>query len=174
MWGHTALVPDWPGARIPEFVRELTTTAIAVISRDGILIDANLGFFQLLPDDMTSADMLDVRDLFLNPRFDQFVTRRPSYEGAAIYKGILNVAGERDVTRSLHGSLFALKDSVLIVAEHEVAGLDLLRAKVLRLNDELVEEQRKLNAALREAKRHKRLAEIALKERDALLATCEE
>src|SRR5512147_3146214 len=56
MYGHALITPDWPGARLPEFVRDLTTVAIAVISRDGILIDANRGFISLLPDSMTAED----------------------------------------------------------------------------------------------------------------------
>lgn len=44
-----------------------------------------------------------------------------------------------------------------MAAEHEVAGLELLRTRVLQVNEELVEEQRKLAAAVREITRQKQL-----------------
>lgn len=87
---QAALTQDWPGGRLPEFVREMTTLAVAVISRDGILIDANLGFFNLLPNSMSAPDILDVRELFLNPRFDQFATRRARRTGGR-YTGVFSI-----------------------------------------------------------------------------------
>ena len=167
---HVSTAEAWPGARIPEFVRNLMATAVAVISRDGILIDANRGFFVLMPETMTAADMLDVRDLFVNPRFDQFAVRCPRQPGGAIYDGILNLGSIDETVTSLRGVLYAQQDSVLLVAEHEVAQLDLLRAKLLRLNDELASEQRQLAAALRELKRQRARADEAVRDRDAIRA----
>ena len=167
---HVSTAEAWPGARIPEFVRNLMATAVAVISRDGILIDANRGFFVLMPETMTAADMLDVRDLFVNPRFDQFAVRCPRQPGGAIYDGILNLGSIDETVTSLRGVLYSLQDSVLLVAEHEVAQLDLLRAKLLRLNDELAAEQRQLAAALRELKRQRARADEAVRDRDAIRA----
>lgn len=159
---------NWPGGRIPDFVRELTTVAIAVISRDGGLIDANAGFCNLLPDGMAATAIRDVRDLFVSPRFDQFAMRRAERNGGFVYSGILNFgSGERSV-RSLHGTFYAVDADLLLVAEQEVAGLELLRARVLNLNDELAEQQRKLANAMNEARRQKRLAEAAVRDRDAL------
>ena len=154
---QAALTQDWPGGRLPEFVREMTTLAVAVISRDGILIDANLGFFNLLPHSMSALDILDVRELFLNPRFDQLATRRVRRTGEAVYRGILNLGRVRGQICSLQGTVYALDDAVLMAAEHEVAGLELLRTRVLQANEELVEEQRKLAAAVREIARQKQL-----------------
>ena len=167
---HVSTAEAWPGARIPEFVRNLMATAVAVISRDGILIDANRGFFVLMPETMTAADMLDVRDLFVNPRFDQFAVRCPRQPGGAIYDGILNLGSIDETVTSLRGVLYSLQDSVLLAAEHEVAQLDLLRAKLLRLNDELASEQRQLAAALRELKRQRARADEAVRDRDAIRA----
>lgn len=159
---------NWPGGRIPEFVRELTTVAIAVISREGGLIDANVGFCSLLPDDMAAAAIRDVRDLFVNPRFDQLAMRRGERNDGPVYSGILNLGSVERSVRSLHGTFYALDADLLLVAEQEVAGLELLRARVLNLNDELAQQQRKLANALNEARRQKRLAEAAVRDRDAL------
>jgi len=167
---YASTAESWPGARIPEFVRNLMATAIAVISRDGILIDANRGFFSLMPESMTAADMLDVRDLFVSPRFEQLAIRSAAQSGGAVYDGILNVGSIDDAVVSLRGAVYAQADSVLLVAEHEVAQLDLLRARLLRLNDELATEQRRLAAALREIKRQRSRADEAVRDRDAIRA----
>ncbi|MBL8668867.1 MAG: hypothetical protein JNM48_15530 [Rhodospirillales bacterium] len=167
---YVSTAESWPGARIPEFVRNLMATAVAVISRDGILIDANRGFFSLVPETMTAADMLDVRDLFVNPRFDRLAIRSTAQPGGPIYDGILNVGSIDDAVISLRGIVYAQPDSVLLVAEHEVAQLDLLRARLLRLNDELATEQRRLAAALREIKRQRARADEAVRDRNAIRA----
>jgi hypothetical protein len=133
----------------------LTTVAIAVISRDGILFDANRGFISLLPASMSAEDMLDVRDVFVNPRFDQFITRRAQAPEGVVYRGILNLGSIRESVCSLQGSLYALRDGVMMVAEYEVSGLELLRARLLQLGEELADERRKLASALREIKRHR-------------------
>jgi hypothetical protein len=42
---QAALTQNWPGGvRLTEFIRDLTTLAIAIIKRDGVLIDASLEF----------------------------------------------------------------------------------------------------------------------------------
>lgn len=167
---HVPSAEAWPGARIPEFVRNLAATAVAVISRDGILRDANRGFFMLMPETMTAAELLDVRDLFINPRFDRFAVRCPRQPDGAIYTGIINLGSVEDTVTSLRGVLYAQQDSILLVAEHEIAQLDLLRARLLRLNDELVAEQCQLAAALWELKWQRIRADEAVRDRDAIRA----
>lgn len=161
-------VSEWPGGLIPDYVRELTSVAIAVISPKGRLVDANVGFSNLLPDGMAAIDMLDVRSLFVKPSFDRLVTRRCNRSRGALYAGIFNFGCIEDSVTSLQGKLYTLGIDLLLVAEQQVAGLELLRARVLRLSDELTEQQRKLANALNEAKRQKRLAEQATRERSTL------
>lgn len=143
------------GRSSPGICSHLSTLAIAVISRDGIVIDANLGFFNLLPNSMSAPDILDVRDLFVNPRFEHFATRRPRRAGGPVYRGILNMGSVLGWVCSLQGTVYALNDAVMIVAEHEIARLELLRTKVLQMNEELAEGQRKLAATLRELNRQR-------------------
>ena len=143
-------IVDWPGGRIPEFLRDLATVAVAVISRDGQLRDGNLGFVNLLPSGAMAEDFLDIRDMFINPRFDHFAVRRPERPGRPIYRGILTLGDPVGLSTSVQAAVYALPDSVLLVAEHEVASLELLRQRVLQLNEDLAEEQRKLACALRE------------------------
>ncbi|QLH40139.1 MAG: hypothetical protein HWD60_16005 [Defluviicoccus sp.] len=101
-------VSEWPGGRIPDYVRELTTIAIAVISRDGQLVDANVGFSNLLPDAMAAVDMLDVRDLFAKPSFDRLVTRRRERSYGTLYSGIFNFGRIESGVTSLQGKLYTL------------------------------------------------------------------
>lgn len=178
MDGQATSAIDWPGARIPAFLRDLSGIVVAVMSRDGILIDANTAFAALLPDQMTASDILDIRDLFVNPRFDQLATRRAGRADGAIYKGILNFGSLRDQVISLQGSVYALDDGILLAAEHEVAGLELMRSRILRLNDELAAEQRKLRAALKRIQRQRQAADAAVRElaaeRDWFVSLAEE
>jgi hypothetical protein len=95
--------------------------------------------------------------VLVHPRFDQFATRRALRSGGPVYRGILSLGCVRESASSLQGTVYALSDAVMMVAEHEVAGLELLRTKVLRISEELAEEQRKLAAALLELNRQRQM-----------------
>ena len=155
---------DWPGALIPEFVRNAANFAVGVVSRSGALIDANFGFANLLPHSMTVSDVLDIRSLFSEPRFEDLWARRGERPGGTLYEGILHFGGGSLPVCSLHGAVYDWKDALLIVGEHEVGGLQLLRARLADLGETLIEGRSQLEAALRDADRQKAIAEDALAE----------
>lgn len=160
-WAAEAM--DWPGGIIPEFLRPVANFAVGVVSRDGALIDANFGFVNLLPASMPASDMRDLRSLFSQPRFEDLAMRCGERPGAPIYEGILHFGG----VCSLNGAVYDWTDTLLIAGEHEVAGLQLLRARLADVGEALIEARRQLEAALGEADRQKALAEAALAQLDA-------
>jgi two-component system, NtrC family, sensor kinase len=154
---------------IPAFIRDLAAVAVAVISRDGTLRDANRGFLNLTANRAPGETTADVRDLFVNPRFYQFAARHTKRRDRIVYRGILNLGRGEGPVISLKGTIYGHDDDLLVVAEYDVAELERLNATLWRLNQDLEENQRELVRLRREVKHEKALATAALRDRDTLL-----
>ncbi len=158
-------------ARIPEYMSDLSAVAIAMIGRDGRLWEGNRGFMDVMPDNIPTKAGVDVRDVFVNPRFDQFAGRRVlrGESGQVIYEGILNLGGRNGRVVSLHGSVYADDATLFVVAEYNVTVMGQLNSSLSVLNEELAEMKREM-ARMRKQLAHKEgLAEAALEDRNILL-----
>jgi len=157
--------------QIPEYMSDLSAVAMAVIGRDGKLWEVNRGFMDLMPDYMPTKAGVDVRDVFVNPRFDQFAGRRiPRGEsGQIIYKGILNLGPRNGRAVSLHGSVYADEETLFVVAEHNVTVMGQLNSSLSVLNEELAEMKRELTRMSKQLSHQEGLAEAALEDRNILL-----
>lgn len=158
-------------AQIPEYLSDLSAVAMAVIGRDGRLWEGNRGFMDLVPDDMPTKAGVDVRDVFVNPRFDQFAGRRvPRGEpGQLIYEGILNLGRRNRRAVSLHGSVYADEETLFVVAEHNVTVMAQLNSSLGLLNEELAQMKRELTRLNKQLAHQEGLAEAALEDRNFLL-----
>jgi hypothetical protein len=156
---------------IPAYLSDLSAVAIARIGRDGRLMQGNRGFFDLMPDNMPTRAGTDVRDVFVNPRFDQFAGRNVPKGGSGhvIYEGILNLGRRNGRAVSLHGSVYADEDALFVVAEHNVTVMEQLNASLSALNGELAEMQREMARLNRQLSHQEDLAEAALRDRSILL-----
>lgn len=140
---------------LPAFLRELGSVVIALLDENGRVLAANRGFLRLAPPPELIDQPWDVRTLFVNPRLEDVRALMPDDSGALLYRGILNIAREDRRYRSLQGHIYRWRPGrLLVVAEHDVEGLESLGAAVLRLDEELAETQRQLLRANRELKRH--------------------
>lgn len=158
-------------SRIPGYMSDLSAVAMAVIGRDGRLWEGNRGFLDLMPDRMPTKAGTDVRDVFVNPRFDQFAGRRvPRGEsGQVIYEGILNLGSRNGRAVSLHGSVYADEATLFVVAEHNVTVMGQLNSSLSLLNEELAELKRELTRMSKQLAHQEGLAEAALEDRNFLL-----
>jgi hypothetical protein len=154
---------------VPEFVRDLTAVAVAVIGRDGTLKDANQGFLNLMTSPSPHEPAAAARDLFVNPRFYQFAARTTRRRDRVLYRGIVNLGREDGRVVSLKGTVYDHDHDLLVVAEHDLAELERLNATFCQLNRDLEQNQRELTRLNRQVKYEKTLAEAALRDRDTLL-----
>ncbi len=158
----TDLVPSLEDLGLPPFLQELTSVVIALLDEDGNVLAANLGFLRMAPPPETSDEPWNVRALFVNPRLED-VQALVLYQRSPLllYRGILNIAHGDQPCRSLQGHIYRWQQGrLLMAAEYDVAGLELLGATVMQLNNELAETQRQLLRANRELKR----SEAAIRE----------
>jgi len=142
---------------LPAFLQEMGSVIIALLDEQGRVLAANRGFLRLVPPPPGLADQpWNVRSLFVNPRLDDIQALTPYHSGALLlYRGILNIdRGDRQC-RSLQGHIYRWQQGrLLVAAEYDVEGLEMLGATVMQLNDELAETQRQLLRANRELKRN--------------------
>lgn len=128
----------------PDWLRPLTSIVVAVLNRDGTLIDANTGFTNLIALDDVSTAHLDISACFLAPRFDQLLERDAA--NSIVHEGIFNL-GALDMNndgQSLRGVIYLVEDKFLVVGELDVGELTQLNSVVMALNHELSDTQRKL------------------------------
>ena len=155
---------------LPSLLRELNVVAVALLTRDGALQDANTGFLRMIPGEHSESALRDVRDLFVNPRFDQFAARQAEPSDSSVYRGILNIGDMNVQVRSLRGTIYALGDDLLVVAEHDIAQLEKNVATLGMLNEELNTSRREIARLERKSDRQHDEAQGALADREVLLA----
>lgn len=140
---------------LPAFLQEMGSVVIALLDDHGRVLAANRGFLRLAPPPVNPGEVWDVRSLFVNPRLDDVQALAPCHNGALLlYRGILNIAHANQQCRSLQGHIYRWQEGrLLVAAEYDVEGLEMLGATVMQLNNELAETQRQLLRANRDLKR---------------------
>lgn len=141
---------------LPAFLQEMGSVVIALLDDHGRVLAANRGFLRIAPPPIQPSAVWDVRSLFVNPRLDDVQALAPCHSGALLlYRGILNIAHANGQCRSLQGHIYRWQEGrLLVAAEYDVEGLEVLGATVMQLNDELAQTQRQLLRANRELKRN--------------------
>jgi diguanylate cyclase (GGDEF)-like protein len=151
----TDLVRSLEEMGLPLFLQELTSVVIALLDENGNVLAANRGFLRMASPPETPGELWNVRSLFVNPRLED-VQMLVSYQRSALllYRGILNIAHGDQPCRSLQGHIYRWQQGrLLVAAEYDVEGLEMLGATVMQLNHELAETQRQLLRANRKLKR---------------------
>lgn len=131
---------------LPAFLQEVGGMIVALLSQEGQMLAANRDFLRLAPPPDSSEPVWDVRALFLNPRFEDLQTLTPHRGDALLlYRGLLRFGCEDQAVRSLQGHIYRWQqDRLLVAADDDVEGLEILGTAVLRLNKEIAEVQRQL------------------------------
>lgn len=139
--------------RIAERLRDLTAVAAARFTREGILLDQNAGFARLLPG-VEPGEPRDLRDLFINPRFDTFAARRGEFLSGSVYTGILTLGDADGVTRALRGTISQVGDHLELIAEYDVAQMEISIRVLHALTAELSQMQQTATHDAEAARHH--------------------
>lgn len=147
---------------IPELLQELTAVIAVILDDQGNVIEANRGFRFLINLDEPVNKPLNVRGLFVQPGFADFLNLH-SEGSEPVYQGILNIGDPDSYCRSVNGSVYRFTDKLLVVGEHDIADLERLNSTVIELNEELAQLQRDLVKANRDLKRkEKKITQMML------------
>ena len=156
---------------IPDIVRGLDAVAVALLSREGGLSDANRGFLALLRGVDLVGEMTDVRHVFANPEFNRLLTRMADPVEGVIYRGVITLRDASGRITPLRGAVFAHEQDLLLVAEHDIGEMITLRGKLNAAIDDLEARGREIEHLQKELEDARGLASAALRDRDALLDT---
>ncbi|HZR38113.1 MAG TPA: GGDEF domain-containing protein [Nevskia sp.] len=134
----------------------LQTVVAAVISQDGTLEKANAGFLRLLPGTPAAAAGQRVATIFVQPSFASLL--QTVHRVGDGYRGLLTIGTYAGPLRTLHGHVWKAPDGIRLLAEYGIDELERLNGMVLQLNEELHQAQQELARA-----------NIALRQREALI-----
>jgi diguanylate cyclase (GGDEF)-like protein len=143
---------DREGGHIPAVLRNLTAVAAAVLDLDGRCLDANRGFGFLLDRDAPPAAAEPVAHWFQQPSFGALLA---ATEQGETYTGCLNLGDGARFLRTVQGEVQRRGGRLLLLAEHDIADLERMAARVAQLNERLAEAQRELVRANRKLSRDK-------------------
>ena len=121
----------------------LDSVSAARISRDGRLIEAR-GFL---------ADILPAHDAsrcLRVPPFAQLLEGGGGNASAPVHRGLVTLAGDRDVEHVLNGSVWRDEAGLLLVAERPADDIEHLSKATVRLSNELAAARRELADASRD------------------------
>lgn len=176
MAGFSVFGDEWTGSAahpatmsIPDMLRGLEAVVVAVMTAEGALKDANRGFLLLMSRTLPAPQPSDIRELFVNPRFDDATGGRSDPIEGTTYRGLLSVGGRNGKITALRGAVYAQGREFVLIAEHDVSGFDILRSTLLELQDDIEEKQRRIVDLEHRIGRLQELADAALHDRDALL-----
>lgn len=142
---------------IPEYLLGVSTLAVALLSSDAQLLQANRGFHLLVGIAESEDDKKDVRQLFIRPSFDQLLDALPDPCSGRMFDGLLTLGNSTQRASSLKAFVYRRKDRLLLVFERDMSDLDRRNERILKLNRGLDELHR---AALRRNRLLKRHGQI--------------
>lgn len=156
---------------IPDLVRGLDAVAVALLTREGGLWDANRGFLALLRGQDITGELADVRHVFTNPTFDRLLTRLPDPVEGVLYRGVITLRDASGRITPLRGAVLAHDNDLLLVAEHDIGEIMTLRSKLVAAIDDVDAKTKEIEQLQRELEEARGLATAALRDRDTLLDT---
>lgn len=129
---------------IPEPFLHMRCAVIALIDSDGRVSRCSRGFKRILGAPAAGDNSVDVRDLFVLPRFDELLALPSGVAAVPVFEGLLTLGGMTIPNRSIRGAVYRAGDQLLLVGEHDIDDLERLSGTVLQLNEELAEVEREL------------------------------
>jgi diguanylate cyclase (GGDEF)-like protein len=134
---------------LPPWIAVLRSVAVALLAKDGSVIEANQGFLATFPD----LDGGSAADCILEPPFASW-SQAPVAGDSSIYDGLIRLGSAQGIRRTFSGNIYRLNQGFLLVAELDIAVFEQLSSDAERLSIELDDVKRQLvrrNHALQSA-----------------------
>lgn len=141
---------------------------MAILSRDGGVIDANRGFLQFCgtSEHPTPATVINAAACFVEPRFDELCQTAGGDSGIC-YRGLITLAHPSGPRRTFSGCVRRYGAGLFLSAELDIAAFERLSGENDFLTAQLIEAKRQLSQHVRALESARRQAELA-KATDAL------
>lgn len=128
-----------PISLLPAWLIEFRAIAVALLTKEGSLVEANEGFLSVigdLPYDSASA-------LFIDPPFFALVKREPAADGT-LHKGLVTLGKLKGVRRSFSGNIYLRGQMILLVAEMDISAFERMSSEIEHLSQNLDKVQAQL------------------------------
>ena len=132
---------------IPASLRRMTSLVVARLNAEGRLLDANLGFWQMIGrEPLPPGCLLNVEDCFVNPQLAEVLStaRTLPPDDTLLFEGLLTIGNPDMLCQTVRGAIHRDGPELLLAAEHDVTELGRVATEVLRLNAELADAQRRM------------------------------
>ena len=128
-----------PISLLPAWLVEFRAIAVALLTKEGKLVEANQGFMAVLgdlPGESAGA-------IFVDPPFFGLIKREPAEDGA-IHTGLVTLGKLNGMRRSFSGSIYLRGQMVLLVAEMDISAFERMSNEIDQLSQELNEARTQL------------------------------
>lgn len=124
--------------------QHFSSTVLALLEADGRVVEANRGFWRLLERfPPKTGNPVNAAGLFVQPLFTEFAACPPA-PGQPLYTGLIHIGDMARCCVTLNGEIHKVGPHLLVLAEFDLAQMEMLNAQVTHLNEELAKTQRSL------------------------------
>jgi len=151
-----------PISFLPVWLLEFRAIAVALMTKQGVLVEANQGFLSVLGD--LPAESAGA--IFIDPPFFSLLKKEPG-EGGLLHTGLVTLGKLNGMRRTFSGNIFLRNQMVLLVAEMDISAFERMSNEIDNLTVGYNEAKAQLTQ--RSLTLQKVLAEnMALKSQDSL------
>ena len=145
-----------PFAILPGWLRDFRSFAVALISDEGRIVEANEGFL------MTLAGLTEGTSTanFIDPSFNLLRHSPPQADGL-IYQGLIKLGAPDGPQRSFAGRVYRMNQMLFVAAEMDITAFE-------QMNDDLDKAKRELDEVRKQLTRRSHALQEALEEIAAL------
>ena len=129
-----------PLAILPAWLKDFRAIAVALVSEDGRIVEANEGFL------MTLAGITEgfTTTNFIEPSFN-LLCRSPAQADGLIYHGLLTLGAPEGAQRTFSGRVYRMNQMLFVAAEMDIAAFEQMHDENEKLSRELGEVRRQLS-----------------------------
>ncbi len=129
-----------PIAILPAWLKDFRAIAVALISEDGQIVEANEGFLMTLAGISEGFSTAN----FIEPSFN-LLRRSPVQANGLIYHGLLTLGAPDGAQRAFSGRVYRMNQMLFIAAEMDIAAFEQMNDENEKLRKELDDVRRQLS-----------------------------
>ena len=129
-----------PFAIVPAWLKDFRAIAVALISDDGRIVEANEGFLMTLvgiSEGFTTSN-------FIEPSFN-LLCHSPAQADGLIYHGLLTLGAPEGARRAFSGRVYRMNQMLFIAAEMDISAFEQMNDEMGKLKSELDDVRRQLS-----------------------------
>ena len=129
-----------PFAIVPAWLKDFRAIAVALISDDGRIVEANEGFL------MTLAGITEgfTTSNFIEPSFN-LLCHSPAQADGLIYHGLLTLGAPEGARRAFSGRVYRMNQMLFVAAEMDITAFEQMNDEIGKLKSELDDVRRQLS-----------------------------